>query len=155
MLSVIVYAVAIGLNVLGYVYFRAEWHGSTLWVNIITTILIVVLPAVQLLNFNPQNSLLTTALVSMFVSYLGFIAQFSYGIDGVRMDLGSLIADIVCSTFFFILSMYGSIMGGTGQVKVTRDGNINQAMGVGTPTQENLAGPGPNYVAPAKQEPEG
>lgn len=26
--------------------------------------------------------------------------------------------------------MYGSIMGGTGQVKVTRDGHINAAMGV-------------------------
>lgn len=46
------------------------------------------------------------------------------------MDVGSLIADIVCSTFFFVLTMYGSIMGGTGNVKVTRDGNINQAMGV-------------------------
>lgn len=46
------------------------------------------------------------------------------------MDVGSLIADIVCSTFFFVLTMYGSIMGGTGQVKVTREGNLNSAMGV-------------------------
>lgn len=66
----------------------------------------------------------------MFISYLGFIAQWSYGIDGVRMNIGSLIADILCSTFFFVLTMYGSIMGGTGQVKVTRDGNINAAMGI-------------------------
>ena len=46
------------------------------------------------------------------------------------MDIGSLVADIAVSTFFFILTMYGSIMGGTGQVKVTRNGNINAAMGV-------------------------
>lgn len=46
------------------------------------------------------------------------------------MDVGSLIADIVCSTFFFVLTMYGSIMGGTGQVKVTREGNLNSVMGV-------------------------
>jgi hypothetical protein len=71
----------------------------------------------------------------MFIAYLSFIAQFSYGGSQpghvcVRMDVGSLISDIVCSTFFFVLTMYGSIMGGTGNVKVTREGNINQAMGV-------------------------
>ena len=46
-----------------------------------------------------------------------------------------MISDIVCSTFFFILTMYGSIMGGTGNVKVTREGNINQAMGVASTDQ--------------------
>lgn len=132
-------AIAIGLNVLGYIYFRSESTSctSTLWVNIITSIMLVLLPAIQCLHFNVQNSLLTTALVSMFISYLGFIAQFSYGGSQVgqtcvRMDVGSLIADIVCSTFFFVCTMYGSIMGGTGNVKVTRNGNINQAMGVGS-----------------------
>lgn len=99
--------------------------------NIITTIMLIILPIIQFFHFNPQNSLLTTALVSMFISYLGFIAQFSFG-DSVciRMDVPSLVADIVCSTFFFVLTMYGSIMGGTGQVKVTRDGDLNQAVGV-------------------------
>jgi hypothetical protein len=48
------------------------------------------------------------------------------------MDVGSLIADVVCSTLFFVLTMYGSIMGGTGQVKITRNGNLNAAMGVAT-----------------------
>ena len=99
--------------------------------------MLVILPIIQIFRFNPQGSLLTTALASLFISYLGFIAQFSYGgsIAGqtcTRMDVGSLIADIVCSTFFFVLTMYGSIMGGTGQVKVTRDGNLNAAMGVAT-----------------------
>jgi len=87
--------------------------------------MLIILPIIQFLHFNQQNSLLTTALVSMFISYLSFIAQFSYGIGGVRMDVGSLVADILCSTLFFVLTMYGSIMGGTGQVKVTRDGNVN------------------------------
>ena len=71
----------------------------------------------------------------MFISYLSFIAQYSYGGSNtgytcIRMNVGSLIADIVCSTFFFLLTMYGSIMGGTGQVKVTRNGNLNTAIGV-------------------------
>jgi hypothetical protein len=48
------------------------------------------------------------------------------------MDVSSLIADVVCSTFFFVLTMYGSIMGGTGQVKITRNGNLNAAMGLAT-----------------------
>lgn len=36
------------------------------------------------------------------------------------------------STFFFVLTMYGSIQGGSGQVKVTENGNLNKAMGVTT-----------------------
>jgi hypothetical protein len=97
--------------------------------------MLAILPIIQFMHFNPQGSLLTTTLVSMFISYLSFIAQFSYGgsIVGqtcIRMDVGALAADIVCSTFFFVLTLYGSIMGGTGQVKVTRDGNLNTAMGV-------------------------
>lgn len=47
------------------------------------------------------------------------------------MDIGPLIIDVAISLLFFVLTMYGSIMGGTGQVKVTRDGNLNDAMGVG------------------------
>jgi len=46
------------------------------------------------------------------------------------MNTRSLATDIIISTFFFTLTMYGSIMGGTGQVKVTQDGSLNQAMGV-------------------------
>ena len=55
------------------------------------------------------------------------------------MDIGSLVADIAVSTFFFILTMYGSIMGGTGQVKVTRNGNINAAMGVADTSRQQDA----------------
>jgi hypothetical protein len=91
--------------------------------------MLIILPIIQLLGFNQQSSLLTTALVSMYLSYLMFIAQWSYGDDdgsnGARMGVGSLVADIVCSTFFFMLTMYGSIMGGTGQVKITGGTSIN------------------------------
>ena len=47
-----------------------------------------------------------------------------------RVTYGSLAVDIVVSTFFFILTMYGSIVGGSGQVKVTQDGDVVKAMGV-------------------------
>jgi hypothetical protein len=50
------------------------------------------------------------------------------------MTDSSLIADIIVSTFFFVLTMYGSIMGGSGQIKVTENGDINKAMGV-APTE--------------------
>jgi hypothetical protein len=50
------------------------------------------------------------------------------------MTIPSLIADIIVSTFFFVLTMYGSIMGGSGQIKVTQNGDINKAMGV-APTE--------------------
>lgn len=79
-LSLIAETGAISCNILGYIYF----HGSTtscsssLWANIITSILLIIMPVIQLFHFNPQNSLLTTALVSLYVSYLAFISQFSY-----------------------------------------------------------------------------
>ena len=79
-LAVFFYVIAIGLNILGYVYFAAEDAcGATLWVNIVTTGILVGLPMLQLCNFNKQNSLLTTALVSVYVAYLAFVGQFSYG----------------------------------------------------------------------------
>ena len=53
------------------------------------------------------------------------------------MNIGAFVADIVISLFFFVLTMYGSIMGGTGQVRVTRNGNINQAIGVGNQNEDN------------------
>lgn len=79
-LTAIVETLAVLLNILGYTYFSAsDVCGSSLWVNIITTIILITLPLLQLLHFNKQNSLLTTALVSVYISYLAFICQFSYG----------------------------------------------------------------------------
>lgn len=68
----------------------------------------------------------------MYIAYLSFVAQYSYpgGAYCKRITIKSLIADVVVSTFFFILTMYGSIKGGSGQVKVTANGDINKAIGV-------------------------
>ena len=49
-----------------------------------------------------------------------------------RMSIGSLAADITLSTVFFILTMYGSIMGGSGKVKITENTDLNAALGVAT-----------------------
>lgn len=46
------------------------------------------------------------------------------------MSIDVLIGDVVISSAFFVLSMYGTIMGGTGNVKITRNGDINKAVGV-------------------------
>jgi hypothetical protein len=53
------------------------------------------------------------------------------------MTIQSLIGDVIISTFFFILTMYGSIKGGSGQVKVTQNGDINKAFGVAPGTEKN------------------
>lgn len=68
----------------------------------------------------------------MYVSYLAFISQYSYVENSFcnRMTIQVLVADVIISTFFFVLTMYGSIQGGTGQVKVSYDGDINKTMGV-------------------------
>ena len=42
-----------------------------------------------------------------------------------------LAIDVIVSTFFFILTMYGTVMGGTQQVKVNANGvDINKMIGV-------------------------
>jgi hypothetical protein len=81
-LTIVFYAIAIGLNVLGYVFFSdTDACGSSLWVNIVNSVILVALPLVQFLNFNKQNSLLTSAMVAVYVSYLALMAQFSFGGD--------------------------------------------------------------------------
>jgi hypothetical protein len=47
------------------------------------------------------------------------------------MTIAALASDITVSTGFFILTMYGSIMGGSGQVKITQNStDLNAALGV-------------------------
>jgi hypothetical protein len=41
--------------------------------------MMILLPAVQLLQLNPQNNLLTTSLTLLLISYLGYSAQLSGG----------------------------------------------------------------------------
>jgi len=45
----------------------------------VTSIILAILPILQLFHFNKQNSLLTTSLVSLYISYLAYICQYSYG----------------------------------------------------------------------------
>ena len=45
------------------------------------------------------------------------------------MPSASLAADIAVSTLFFALTMYGSIMGGSGKVKIAENVDIGQAIG--------------------------
>lgn len=59
--------------------------------------------------------------------------------SGSRITTASLAVDIGVSTFIFLLSMYGSIMGGSGQVKVTADGDLNRAMGVAPHSDRQMA----------------
>ena len=142
-------AAAITLNVLGYVFTYKNVNDNmepfqtdcidTLWVNIISSFILVALPIIQFFNCNPQNSLLTTALVSMYISYLSMIAQFSYDNGNKscnRMGYGPLVADVIVSTFFFIVTMYGSVMGGSGQVAVSGEGDITEALGVARSSRE-------------------
>jgi hypothetical protein len=58
---------------------------------------------------------------------------------GSRITKASLAVDIAVSTFIFMISMYGSIMGGSGQVKVTADGDLNRAIGVAPHTDRQIA----------------
>jgi len=71
------------------------------------------MPLVQLLRFNPQNSLLTTALVALLVSFLSYSAQISYKTGcTTRLNFGLFAIDIVINIFLMILATFGSIMGG-------------------------------------------
>ena len=104
---------AIFLNILAYIKFGGDKCGSTTWVNVVTSIILVILPAVQLLGFNPQNSLLTTSLVSLFIAYLSFAAQEYFG-DGCQVRLSPIgySIEVVISLILFALTTYGTIMGG-------------------------------------------
>lgn len=44
--------------------------------------------------------------------------------------MASFTVDIIVSTFFFILTMYGSIMGGSGKVKISGNTDLQAALGV-------------------------
>lgn len=46
------------------------------------------------------------------------------------MTVQSLAVDIIISTGFFILTMYGSIMGGSGKVKISENTDLHAALGI-------------------------
>lgn len=122
------YAGALACNIYGYIRF----YNCTLWVNIVTSILLLLLPGIQFLHFNVQNSLLTTSVVCLYVSYLGLISQYSKE-ECNALNTGAMVGDLVTSTFLFFLTMYGSVMGGSGVVK------LNQKLGVAATTDQEIA----------------
>lgn len=71
-------------------------------------------------------------MVAMYVSYLAFASQFSFGGSHCigRMTVASLACDIIVSTIFFIMTMYGSIMGGSGKMKIAGNADIHAVLGV-------------------------
>lgn len=106
--TVLNYCAALGLHIWAYIKFK----NCTLWVNIVTTILTLIIPGIQLLGFNPQNSLLTSSAVTLYMIYLSFMGQLSYP-SCSALDSGAMAADLTSSVFFFILTTYGSILGGS------------------------------------------
>lgn len=75
--------------------------------------MLVLLPVIQLLGFNVQNSLLTTALVSLIISYTAFTAQeyFKTGCE-VRLSALGYATEVSISLILFALTTYGTLMGG-------------------------------------------
>lgn len=53
-------------------------HNSLLWANIVCCIQIGAMIGIQILNFNKQNSLLTTSSLCLLVSYWTWAAGFSH-----------------------------------------------------------------------------
>lgn len=78
-LSVIFIGSAVSINVLAYINFGHDGCGSSLWLNIIISVLIFLMPIVQVIQLNPQNNLLTTSLVALLISYFSYSAQLSIG----------------------------------------------------------------------------
>lgn len=123
--SLLLYSVAILLNIMSYRYFGS----CNLWVSITTSVMILLIPCTQLFNFNPQNSLLTTSCICLYISYLSFMALFSApSCDALSQN--AMISDISISTILFFITMFGSVMGGSGVIKTDHDVSLNQVLGV-------------------------
>ena len=97
----------------------------------ITSILLVLVPITQFFNFNVQNSLLTTSVICCYMSYLSFIASFSDPKCNC-LSKNAMIADICVSSFLFFITMFGSIMGGSGVIKTAPETSLNQTLGLVT-----------------------
>lgn len=111
----LLFAAAIAVNVVGYARFGVDGCGSMLWLNIAVSVGFVVMVAVQLLQLNPQNNLLTTSLVSLLVSYLAYAAQLSLPNCNGRLNAVTYLLDVGVNLFLFVLTTYGTIAGGLGE----------------------------------------
>ena len=114
-LSVLMFAGAIAINVMAYVRFNGEDEcGNMLWLNIGVSVGFFLMLIVQMLQWNPGNNLLTTSLISLLVSYLGYAAQLSLPACTTRLTPFAYILDVGVNLFLFVLATYGTISGGLG-----------------------------------------
>jgi hypothetical protein len=111
-LSVIFFGAAITLNVFGYIRFDNDQCGSSLWLNVAVSAVMLLLPMVQVLQLNPQNNLLTTSLVSLLIAYFSYSAQLSAGNCTTRLTPLSYLLDVSANLFLFVFATYGTISGG-------------------------------------------
>jgi hypothetical protein len=111
-LSVILYGAAITLNVFSYIWFRNDGCGEGLWLNISVSFLVLLMPAVQLLQLNTQNNLLTTSLVVLLLAYFSYSAQLSVPDCRTRLTPVTYLIDVISNLLLFVLATYGTISGG-------------------------------------------
>lgn len=118
-LSVIFTGGAISLNILAYIHFNNDECTHTLWLNILVSLLLFLMPFVQILQLNSQNNLLTTSFVALLVSYYAYSAQISSPNCTSRLSTSSYIFNIVVELFLFVLATYGTIWGGLSEEEET------------------------------------
>lgn len=120
--TIINYVISIGLNIYGYIL--SSNNSSSIgscsnYPNIMSSIYIVLMFGIQLLNYNKQNSLLATSFISVYTSYWLLSSIFSEEACNNTIILADydtkiekstfLRINIPISLFFVLLSSYGSI----------------------------------------------
>lgn len=121
-LSLFNYIIAIGVNVYGYILSTSDsLQACPNYPNVISSIMIVGLFAIQLLHFNKQNSLLATSTLTVFNSYWLLSAIFSnktcnnelvFSEDGTTIGKNDFLkVNIPISCLFVLISSFGSIHG--------------------------------------------
>ena len=118
------YILAVGLNFYGYSLSSSEEDGSCdNYPNILSSIFIVALFGIQLLNYNKQNSLLATSALTLFNCYWFLSTIFSgqscnsslildYGEEGTTINKSLFLKiNIPISCLFVLISSFGSIYG--------------------------------------------
>lgn len=126
------FAVAVGANVYGYVLVAGEGDrvGSmggqsecSQLPNLLNSLFIVICVCVQLLNFNRQNSLLTTSFMCIYMSFWCFSSiyssskcHFTSSPQTYEKSDFYLIGTLT-EIFWLLLSTFGSIFGSTNQIQ--------------------------------------
>jgi hypothetical protein len=116
------YAVAIGINIYGYILSLSDQEEACRnYSNVVSSVLIVGLFGIQLLNYNKQNSLLATSALTLYNSYWLLSAVFSgracnnalVFAEGQAVINQSVFlkVNIPISCLFVLISSFGSIYG--------------------------------------------